>query len=76
MSNPQYVISGQMRRDLKKRLNRLKASIIYIPKHNEMVYVYGGFSIEDETADKIKSEIAYIEKQLSVKWIDITEPKK
>jgi hypothetical protein len=68
MNDPQFVISGQKRRDLKKKLNLNKRLLRMNRFINDVDEVYGGGMTEQELIsyeNKLKKEITHQEKLLS-----------
>jgi len=68
MNDPQFVISGQKRRDLKKKLNLNKRLLRMNRFINDVDEVYGGGMTEQELIsyeNKLKKEITHQETLLS-----------
>jgi len=70
MRNPQYVISGQLRRQEKKKLNELKRFVKMFWYYQDINRVYGA-GLSDNDCNKLlndtKEEIDLLEHQLSIK---------
>lgn len=70
MHEPQFVISGQKRRELKKKLSLNKQLLKMNRFYNDIDEVYGGGMTEQELTDyedKLKKEITQQETLLSKK---------